>query len=161
MEYTPTTLIAWFGSADLLLYRIGADALTRWRERILVATSGAIDDPVPTLVDAYFDFAHDEPETWRALYGHRPKGMEVPDFYRAALHDLAVTVISFVETVVETDRMGELPGLVNSLLATMRGHCEAEMNGSFDLVGAGGQARSAALRIVGDALRDLGYRSDG
>jgi AcrR family transcriptional regulator len=155
--YTPTTIIAWFGSADLLLYRMGASALIRWRDRISAEMTKEVSDVVPVLVDAYFDFARDEPETWKALYSHQPKGTEVPSFYQAALHELATTVISFVEMEVDVDRMGEVPALVNSLLATMRGHCEAEMKGSFDLVGAGGSARSAALNTVADSLSRLGY----
>lgn len=155
--YSPTALIDWFGSADMLIYRMGADALTRWRERIDAAMSRSAVDPVPALVGAYFDFAADEPETWRALYAHRPVAVDVPGFYQDSLQALASTVISFVGTVVHAERMPEVPALVNSLLATLRGHCEAEMNGSFDLVGAGGGARAAALAIAGDALRGLGY----
>lgn len=155
--YTATSLIAWFGSSDLLVYHVGASALVRWRDRICVATSTGCGDVVPILVDAYFDFARDEPEIWRTLYSHEPKNVEVPALYHEALSGLAMVVISFVGTVVEEDRRDQVPALVNSILATMRGHCEADLKGSFDLVRAGGTARSAALFTVRDSLSRLGY----
>jgi AcrR family transcriptional regulator len=143
IDYAATTLIAWFGSAEDFVFRIGESALRRWLEQIEAAAGS--DDTAKALVDAYFDFAQAEPETWRALYEHRASTGAPPQFYLEALSRVTTAVQGILESSLPKEARIPMRRRIASLLWMMKGHCEAHLNGNYDLTGQGGDARADAL----------------
>ena len=146
--YSTSGMLVWFGSTDLMLFRIGEGALARLRERMRIEADRC-DDPVLSLVSAYFGFARDEPEVWKALYVHRmADGSPAPDFYADALGDLFGDVVDRLADVMENRSRPAIARIANSLMWMLRGHCEAEIAGIYDLVRGGGEAERDAVNLA-------------
>lgn len=150
--YSVGTVYNVFGNHDRLVMAINSRTFLLWAARLRGALAIAGDDRIAALVNAYFAFAADHPRLWTAIYDHRiPAGLDLPDRYvrqRAALTDIVREEIAHV---LPADRHEDAPALARSLVATVHGHCEFALSGTFALLGEE-HPESAALARVREAL---------
>lgn len=134
--YSVGTIYNVFDSLDHLLVAINTRTFALWTKFVGDRLTAARNDRIAVLVEAYFDFARDNPNLWMAIYDHRlPPGMEMPTEDAEVRRQLTLTVIGELRAVLPGRTELELERMARSLIATVHGHCAFALNGSFDLMG--------------------------
>lgn len=154
--YSVGTLYNVFGTLDRLLITINTRTFQLWAEyvRQRLETSGA--DRIQTLVEAYFDFARDNANSWTAIYDHHlPPDVVIPDEQNLQRGALTQIIVDEVAAVLPTQAKSEAPRLARSLIAVVHGHCVFDLNGSFALMNIS-QPMELALDRVWEALIHAG-----
>jgi AcrR family transcriptional regulator len=146
--YSIGTLYNVFGSYDRLILAINARTLALWARHLARVLEADGSDRMERLVRGYFEFAHEHPRSWAAIYDHRlPAGVEMPGWYSEALDSLTGLVDG--EVLRRLPRLGpeEARALGRSLLATVHGHCELAINGTFARLGEADPISAAIARV--------------
>ena len=146
--YSVGTVYNVFASLDHLLVAINSRTFEQWTEHLRARLAEGGEDRIRVLVEGYFSFARANPNLWMAIYDHRlPPGMAMPEEdaeRRAAL-------VRIVAEEVGQEVLGRTPEevqqLARSLIATVHGHCDFELNGSFALMGEKDPAAMALERV--------------
>jgi AcrR family transcriptional regulator len=130
--YSIGTLYNVFGSYDRLILAINARTLGLWAQHLAGALDGKGADRMERLVRGYFEFAYAHPRSWAAIYDHRlPAGAEMPEWYIEVMDALTGLVDAEVLRALPDADPDTARALGRSLLATVHGHCELAINGSF------------------------------
>ncbi len=146
--YSIGTLYNVFGSHDLLVLAINARTLRLWAADLRAQLAAGEGDRVARLVRSYFAFARDHQHAWAAIYDHRlPIDHAVPDWYAQARMELTGIVVDELAAVLPATSRGEVAGLARSLLATVHGHCDFAMTGTFALLGEAAPVEAALARV--------------
>jgi AcrR family transcriptional regulator len=134
--YSVGTIYNVFDSLDHLIVTINTRTFVLWTEFLRNRLSEAQGDRIGVLVEAYFDFARQNTNLWMAIYDHRlPPGMEMPADDEEVRRQLTLTVINELAALLPGRSEFDLERMARSLIATVHGHCEFSLNGSFDLMG--------------------------
>ncbi|WP_454882892.1 TetR/AcrR family transcriptional regulator [Sphingomonas oryzagri] len=157
--YTIGTLYNVFGSYDRMVMAINTRTFELWADHLRRLLSRASDDPIRTLVEAYFSFARDNRNAWMAIYDHRlPPEMPMPDDEAIRRGVLTEIVAREVAAGLPPESAVQAPGLARSLIATVHGHCLFTLNGTFALMGEEHPLETALTRVRESiaAARDKG-----
>ncbi|MDH7638385.1 TetR/AcrR family transcriptional regulator [Sphingomonas oryzagri] len=134
--YTIGTLYNVFGSYDRMVLAINTRTFALWAEHLRRLLAETREDPIRTLVEAYFSFARDNRNAWMAIYDHRlPPDVPMPDEEAAQRGVLTEIVTREVAAVLPEVSAETVAGLARSLIATVHGHCLFALNGTFALMG--------------------------
>jgi len=134
--YTIGTLYNVFGSYDRMVLAINTRTFELWAEHLRRLLAETREDPIRTLVEAYFSFARDNRNAWMAIYDHRlPPDVVMPEEEAAQRGVLTEIVTREVAAVLPTESAETVTGLARSLIATVHGHCLFALNGTFALMG--------------------------
>jgi AcrR family transcriptional regulator len=146
--YSVGTLYNMFESLDHLLIAINSRTFELWTEHLRRRVDTCEGDRIRALVEAYFDFARDNPNLWMAIYDHRlPPGMAMPGKDMEARRALTQIVFDEVARELPARSVDEIEHLARSLIATVHGHCTYELNGSFELMGERQPVELALSRV--------------
>lgn len=150
--YSIGTLYNVYGSLDMLLVEVNTRTFSIWADHVERSLAKRPDDPVGTLVEAYFEFARNNANLWSAIYEHRlPEGFDLPDQDRSIRSRLTATVTTVVADQLPVGRKAQAEAVTRSLVAAVHGHCAFEIGGSYALMG-GTDARADALSIARSVL---------
>ncbi len=134
--YTIGTLYNVFGSYDRMVLAINTRTFELWAEHLRQLLTETREDPIRTLVEAYFSFARDNRNAWMAIYDHRlPPEVAMPEEEAAQRGVLTEIVTREVAAVLPEESAETVVGLARSLIATVHGHCLFALNGTFALMG--------------------------
>jgi AcrR family transcriptional regulator len=137
-----------FGSYDGLVLAINARTLALWAQHLRSRLAEGGQDPIEILVRGYFEFAHANPWTWRAVYEHHLAGNgPAPDWYQAVVADLMGIVVGQIATALPGSAPAAVEALSRSLVATVHGHCVFSVFRTFDLLGETDPAGAALARV--------------
>jgi len=149
--YSVGTLYNVFGSYDGLVLAINAHTLTLWAARLrerLEAAGAPGDDRLAALVDGYFEFAHDNPKTWIAIYEHHmADGGPAPAWYAAIVAEVMSIVAGEIAHALPGAAPDAVMALARSLIATVHGHCVFSLYRTFDMLGEVAPAGAALARV--------------
>jgi AcrR family transcriptional regulator len=134
--YSIGTIYNVFGSLDHLLIAINSRTFELWTDYLRDRLERTDGDRLRALIQAYFDFARENPKLWMAIYDHRlPEGMAMPEADMEKRRALTRIVFHEVARQLPARAEGDIEQLSRSLIATVHGHCTYELNGSFALMG--------------------------
>ena len=146
--YSIGTLYNVFGSYDRLILAINARTLGLWARHLAGVLEADGADRMERLVRGYFEFAYAHPRSWAAIYDHRlPAGAEMPAWYTEALDALTGLVDAEVIRALPSVDPETARALGRSLLATVHGHCELAINGTFARLGEADPIGAAIARV--------------
>jgi AcrR family transcriptional regulator len=146
--YTIGTLYNVFGSHDRLVLAINTRTFQLWADHLRRMLAEDRDDPIRTLVEAYFSFARDNRHAWLAIYDHRlPPDVPIPDEEAAERSALTEIVAREVAAVLPERMADEAARLARSLIATVHGHCIFALIGTFALMGEAEPLEMALARV--------------
>lgn len=146
--YSIGTLYNVWGSHDRLVLAINVRTLELWARHLRDALHGGKGDRMARLVRGYFAFAHAHPRSWAAVYDHRmPANAELPAAYLEALGALIGLVEAEVARALPATCATDARALARSLLATVHGHCELAINGTFARLGEQAPVETAVARV--------------
>ena len=147
--YSIGTLYNVFGSLDGLLIAINSRTFDLWADHLRSSLENSGDDRIRALVEGYFSFAEAHPNLWMAIYDHRlPEGMTLDDdaeTRRTALVDIVEAEI--VRALGPAAQDADVERLTRSLVATVHGHCNFALTGSFALMGEERPVELALARV--------------
>lgn len=150
--YSVGTLYNIFGSYDQLVLAINGRTLDLWLAFLEERLAQASEDRLRVAIDAYFDFAVANRHAWAALYDFRlPEGEPMPEAYTGKITRVTQVIVREVAARLPPGHHGDAPALARSLLATVHGHCQFALNGTFALLGES-EPLAAAMARVDDAL---------
>ena len=150
--YSIGTLYNVYGSLDRLLAEVNTRTFSIWADHVERALERNPDDPIRTLVEAYFEFARGNANLWSAIYEHRlPAGFDLSDEDRSVRSRLTATVVAVVASEIPSVRRHEADAVTRSLIAAVHGHCAFDIGGSYSLMG-GTDARGDALVLARSVL---------
>lgn len=134
--YSIGTIYNVFESLDHLLIAINGRTFERWTDYLRCRVEQGGNDRIRSLVQAYFDFAREQPRLWTAIYDHRlPAGMAMPPHEMERRRALTQIVFDEIARQLPSRSESDVEHLTRSLIATVHGHCTYELNGSFALMG--------------------------
>lgn len=139
------------GSTDALLMAINTQTFLKWAEALEHELAKNPEDRIATLVNAYFDFAENNPKLWMAIFDHKPNNLEIPEDQAQARSKLTTIVIDEICRALPNQKKDESSRLARSLIATVHGHCTYALSGSFALMGET-DPRGAALERVRESI---------
>lgn len=147
--YSIGTLYNVFGSLDMFLVAINSRTFTLWADHLRARLDACGEgDRIAALVDGYFEFARRNAHAWMAIYDHRlPPDTLFPAHehqVRGALTDIVVREIAAVLPGAAPD---QVKLLAKSLVATVHGHCDFELSGSFALMSIDNAEAMALARV--------------
>lgn len=146
--YSVGTLYNVFESLDHLLIAINSRTFEMWTDYLRRRVEAGGSDRLRALVEAYFEFARDNPKLWMAIYDHRlPPGMVMPEQDMEVRRDLTRIVFREIAANLPGRTEAEVEHLARSLIATVHGHCTFELNGSFELMGVKQPVELAMARV--------------
>ncbi|MEP3052027.1 MAG: TetR/AcrR family transcriptional regulator [Erythrobacter sp.] len=146
--YSVGTIYNVFESLDGLLAAINTRTFVLWSRHLQKRLETGGEDRIASLVEGYFTFALDNPQTWSAIYEHR-----VPEKDSLSEEDLegrgALTLIveQEVRTALPEDTGLDVARYARSLIATVHGHCSYVVSGSFALLDETDPVGSALDRV--------------
>ena len=147
--YSIGTLYNVFGSLDGLMVAINSRTFDLWSDHLRGALEAGGDDRIRALVEGYFSFAQTHPNLWMAIYDHRlPDGVGLDadaEARRTALVDIVEAEIRR-ELANRAGRV-DVARLTRSLVATVHGHCNFMLTGSFALMGEEAPVELALARV--------------
>lgn len=150
--YTVGTLYNVFGSLDNLMLAINGRTLDKWRYHLELKLEDCDEYRLKRAVEAYFEFAILNRNSWLALLDFRlPEDQQPPESYTEKVAAIMQVVCNEVTAELPPDRTDEAEELTRSLLATVHGHCFFALNGTFELLGEA-EPIQAAIARVDDAL---------
>lgn len=160
--YSVGTIYNVFQSLDDYLLAINSRTFavwTEWLERALVGVEAAGTARLEVLIQAYFDFAAANPNTWMAIYHlRRNPSVAVTDEGSAVRQALTAVVDREVVAWLGVEGDDETRRLVRSLIATVHGHCALWLSGSYALMNEADPAGQAVARVL-DILGALQRRT--
>lgn len=146
--YSIGTIYNVFDSLDHLLIAINSRTFELWTDYLSERIEQGGNDRIRTLVQAYFDFAREQPRLWMAIYDHRlPPGMPMPERDMEKRRALTQIVFDEIARQLPSRSDGQVEQLARSLIATVHGHCTYELNGSFALMGEKEPVELALARV--------------
>ena len=146
--YSVGTIYNVFGSYDGLMLAINARTLSLWAAYLRSRLAEAEADRIACLVEAYFEFATQNPKAWIAIYEyHTADGGAAPDWYRAAAAELMGIVAAEIAGVLPLKAPADVLPLARSLVATVHGHCVFALNKTFALLGETAPVETALARV--------------
>ena len=148
--YSVTTVLNIMGSADAIITAINTRTFGMWARRLEKALADKPHDRIAALVDAYFDFAQDNPRLWISIYEHKPTDHEVPDEQMQERSQLTAIVAREVAAALPVGTEG-IEELTASLVHTVHGHCHLWITGTSEIMGLK-DVRASALARVRDTL---------
>jgi len=148
--YSATTVLNIMGSADAIVTAVNTRTFGLWARRLEKALADKPDDRIAALVDAYFDFAQDNPRLWISIYEHKPTDHEVPEEQMQERSQLTAIVAREIAAVLP-DGVTDVEELTASLVHTVHGHCHLWITGTSEIMGLE-DVRSSALQRVRDTL---------
>jgi len=150
--YSIGTIYNVFGSYDRLILAINTRTFQLWADHLRERLDAQPDDRIAALVKGYFSFAQQNMNIWMAIYDHRlPPGTPMPEEFAAERAELTGIVGAEIARILPAARTGEAGPLARSLVATVHGHCQFDLNGSFALMGEH-HAEAAALARVRETV---------
>jgi AcrR family transcriptional regulator len=151
--YSGGTVLNVFVSGDGLIASVNTRTFSLWADVLEDALSRDPEDPIRTLVEAYFTFARRNPNLWSAIYAHQPaNGFVIDEGELESRSRLTGIVAGVVASALPEHRRGEAERLTRSLVAVVHGHCSLELGGSYALMGSM-DARGDALERVRETLQ--------
>ncbi len=158
--YSVGTLYNVFPSLDHLLVTINSRTFEKWTQHLRDRLAEGGGDRIRALVHGYFSFARTHPNLWMAIYDHRlPPDMAMPDEDAQRRAELVGIVAAEVGQAIAGRPADDVYRLARSLIATVHGHCDFALNGSFDLMGVK-DPEAMALDRVRQALAAEGGAGD-
>lgn len=148
--YSVTTVLNIMGSADAIVTAVNTRTFGLWATRLEKALADKPEDRIAALVDAYFDFAQDNPRLWISIYEHKPTDHEVPEDQMQERSQLTAIVAREIAAVLP-DRATDVEELTASLVHTVHGHCHLWITGTSEIMGLK-DVRASALERVRDTL---------
>jgi AcrR family transcriptional regulator len=146
--YSIGTLYNVFGSYDGLMLAINGRTLTLWSAYLEDRLAEAGEDRIACLVEAYFEFATQNPKTWIAVYEHHmADGGPAPDWYQALAAELMAIVAAEIAAALPDKDPGVVLSLARSLVATVHGHCVFALYNTFSLLGETDPVGTALARV--------------
>lgn len=147
--YSIGTLYNIFGSLDGLLVAINSRTFDLWSDHLRDALEAGGEDRIRALVEGYFSFAETHPNLWMAIYDHRlPEGVTLDADAEARRTALVDIVEAEIERELGDKAQGiEVERLTRSLVATVHGHCNFMLTGSFALMGEERPVELALARV--------------
>jgi|GEM_PF-184610 len=159
--YSIGTLYNVFGTLDRLLIAINTRTFQLWAEAVREKLAASGSDRIRTLVEAYFDFARANANSWTAIYDHHlPPDVAMPDDQNQLRGELTQIVVDEVSAILPSEAREEAPRLARSLIAVVHGHCVFDLNGSFALMSIT-QPMELALDRAWEALTHAGASRPG
>lgn len=154
--YSVGTLYNVFGTLDLLLIAINTRTFQLWADYVRQRIDRNADNRIQNLVEAYFDFAKANFNSWSAIYDHHlPPDLMLSDEHNLLRGELTQIIVTEVSAILPPGAQSDAPRLARSLVALVHGHCVFELNGSFALMGIT-QPQELALDRVWEALIHAG-----
>lgn len=149
--YSIGTIHNVFGNIDALVTAINTATFDLWADALETRLAEAPADRIAALVEAYFQFARDNPRRWAAIYDHRPAA----ETLSAEQEEVRGRLMRIVTVEIATT-LGRAPDegigtLARSLVATVHGHCSFAITGSWAAMGQT-DVETVALARVRESL---------
>lgn len=136
MGYTVGTLYHLFNDLDTFILRINALTLDLWLFQFMeVKRKGRPETRARAFAHAYYAFARDNYALWTALFEHKMKPEDIPEWYKPKL---AQMFEAFEETILPHtgDDRKKAARLAKTLWAGVHGICVLSLTGKLALVDA-------------------------
>lgn len=133
--YSIGTIHNLFGNVDGLVTAINTATLGQWADALEARLAQQPEDRIAALVEAYFQFARDNPRRWTAIYDHRPAGETLTPEQEDMRGRLMRIVVGEVATALDRAPDEAIGTLARSLVATVHGHCSFAITGSWAAMG--------------------------
>ena len=160
--YSFGTLHNVMGGHDEFMAALNTRTFVLWADDVERRLAGHVEDRIRQLVAAYFSFARENPNLWTAIYVHRlPPGMTLPDDQSEMRVRLTSIVAMEVASAIPGIATSDVWPLTESLIATVHGHCDYAMSGSFAMMGENdpeGLALSRVRDVIQVANANIGGR---
>jgi AcrR family transcriptional regulator len=146
--YSVGTLYNVFGTLDRLLFEINTMTFRRWADLLERRLARAGDRRLDALVEGYFEFAFGHRSLWEAIWAHQmPAEMPLPEAASADRSRLTGIVIAEVAAALPEHRRDAADSLARSLIATVHGHCDYALSGTFAMMGEADPLALAKSRV--------------
>lgn len=157
--YSVGTIYNVFGSLDQLIAAINSHTFTLWADALRQRLAASGPDRIKALVEGYFEFALANQNLWSAIYDHRlAEGEELAAEEHSQRADLTAIVEEEVRALLPEGEQLDAARFARSLIATVHGHCDYVISGSFALLDETDPVGSALDRVR-ESLAAHGARS--
>lgn len=147
MGYTVGTLYHLFNNLDTFILHINAQTLDKWLARFKKLKPGRPEMRARAFAQSYYGFARDNYNLWTALFEHKMKPEEIPDWYKPKMIQMFA---AFEETILphaENDSK-KASKLAKTLWASVHGICVLSLAGKLAQVDA-----DPAEKMIDDLFR--------
>ncbi|PXA97303.1 TetR family transcriptional regulator [Nostoc sp. 3335mG] len=146
--YSIGTLYNVFGSYDNFIVALNTRTFQIWAKDLRRALDACEGDRIRCLVENYFRFARENRNLWLAIYDHHlPADYVMPEEHDWLRGELTHIVVHEVTAALPETAAPRAPKLARSLVATVHGHCQFDLSGSFTLMGEDEPVEMALARV--------------
>lgn len=146
--YSVGTIYNVFGSLDQLIAAINSHTFTLWAATLRRRLEQSGPDRIKALVEGYFEFALANQNLWSAIYDHRlAEGEDLAEEEHSQRGELTAIVEQEVCALLPEPQQEENARFARSLIATVHGHCDYVVSGSFALLEESDPVGSALARV--------------
>lgn len=146
--YSVGTVANVWGGYDALVGAINSRTFVRWAADLRARLDDAGADRIAALVEGYFAFARANPNLWSAIYAHRlPPGQHLSVDDEEQRGELTAIIVAEVARALDHAPDAPVVALTRSLIATVHGHCDFTIAGSFALMGEDRPVEAALARV--------------
>lgn len=157
--YSVGTIYNVFGSLDQLVAAINSHTFSLWAAVLRQRLEESGEDRIKALVEGYFEFALANQNLWSAIYDHRlAEGETLAEEEHSQRAALTAIVEQEVRGLLPDPAAPDAARFARSLIATVHGHCDYVISGSFALLDESDPVGSALARVR-ECLAAHGARS--